>query len=258
MNNFQEFTRAAKDLARNPLGIIALFILLVYGFACLVLGVAGKTMEAAERAPLIWFLVLFPAIVLIAFYRLVAKHHRKLYAPSDYRDESHFFDQQDGDMIVRQPSNNTSPAEVEDLLRLGDNSVVVGLNENAIRQDLEKRQLNSDSEESRVLVRQLAVAQSTIWFERTYNLIFGSQLRLLKHLNESRSPVDNEYVKGYFGVLQEKYPQEFSSWTPEHYLNFMLTSHLIEMKDDGIIITPEGSEFLVEIARRGLTENKGL
>lgn len=255
---FIEFARASRDLARNPLGIIALFILLVYGFACIVLGVSGKTMGASERAPLIWFLVVFPVIVLCAFYRLVAKHHRKLYAPGDYRDESHFFDQQDGSMIARQPSTGASPEEVEALLRLGEDSVVVRNNEDFIRQDLEKRNLKTDSEESRILIRQLALAQSTIWFERTYNLIFGSQLRLLKHLNETKRPVDNGYVKNYFLVQQQRFPEEFSSWTADNYINFMLNTRLVEQVGEGFIITPEGSEFLVELARRGFSEAKGL
>ena len=51
-------------LARNSLGIIALFIVLVYGFASLVTAFAGS-FTAAERLPLIYFLILFPVLVLI-------------------------------------------------------------------------------------------------------------------------------------------------------------------------------------------------
>jgi len=47
-------------------------------------------LNAPERLPLIWFLVLFPVLVLWTFYRLVTRHHRKLYAPGDYRDERLF------------------------------------------------------------------------------------------------------------------------------------------------------------------------
>jgi cytochrome c oxidase subunit IV len=86
-----EFSKAAQKLSRNPLGIIALFIVLVYGIAALVLGVSSNSLQANERLPLIYFLVFFPVIVLIAFYRLVSKHHVKLYAPHDFQDKEGFF-----------------------------------------------------------------------------------------------------------------------------------------------------------------------
>ncbi|OQA31214.1 MAG: hypothetical protein BWY57_02452 [Betaproteobacteria bacterium ADurb.Bin341] len=86
----KEFTDSAKSLTKNPLGIIGLFIVLVYGFACLVLAKSGEYLNPNERQPLVWFLVLFPICILVAFYRLVTKHHKKLYAPSDYRDEKLF------------------------------------------------------------------------------------------------------------------------------------------------------------------------
>jgi hypothetical protein len=87
----KDFGDTAKGLAKNPLGIIALFIVLIYGFSALVVG-ASSQLEAAERTPIIWFLVLFPCLVLGVFSWLVSRHHKKLYAPSDYKDESHFLE----------------------------------------------------------------------------------------------------------------------------------------------------------------------
>ncbi len=37
-----------------------------------------------------WFVVLFPILVLVCFYILVTRHHGKLYAPDDYRDDQSF------------------------------------------------------------------------------------------------------------------------------------------------------------------------
>ena len=64
---------------------------MVYGFACLVIGVGGASLESQERFPIVWFVVIFPVLVLGAFYRLVTAHHKKLYAPSDFKDEKLFF-----------------------------------------------------------------------------------------------------------------------------------------------------------------------
>lgn len=86
----KDITASAAKLARNPLGIIALFIVLVYGFACLALGAGGAVLDYAQRWALIGFLVLFPFVVLWLFYTLVTKHHWKLYAPTDFKREASF------------------------------------------------------------------------------------------------------------------------------------------------------------------------
>ena len=83
------FGETATSLARNPLGIIALFIVLVYGFASLVTAFAGS-FTSAERLPLIYFMILFPILVLGVFAWLVSKHSGNLYAPSDFKNEKNF------------------------------------------------------------------------------------------------------------------------------------------------------------------------
>jgi CheY-like chemotaxis protein len=88
-DQLQGFGNTAKSLARNPLGIIALFILLVYGFASLVTTFAGS-LSAYERIPLIYFLITFPVLVLGVFAWLVSKHSGKLFAPSDFKDEENY------------------------------------------------------------------------------------------------------------------------------------------------------------------------
>jgi len=90
MPELHTFSRSAQQLARNPLGVIALFIVLIYGFASSVVGLSG--LQAGERAPIVWFLVVFPVLVLGVFSWLVSRHHTKLYSPSDYRQDSSFIE----------------------------------------------------------------------------------------------------------------------------------------------------------------------
>lgn len=87
----ETFGKTATSLSRSPLGIIALFIVLVYGIAGLVLAFAGSSLPEGDRWPLVWFLALFPILVLIVFAWLVAQHHTKLYAPRDFPDRDGFF-----------------------------------------------------------------------------------------------------------------------------------------------------------------------
>lgn len=89
--NIATAAKAAKPLAHNPLGIIALFLALVDGIAAVALGVTTGSLSAALQAVLVWFIVLFPAVVLIVFYLLVTRHHTKLYAPKDYESPDGFF-----------------------------------------------------------------------------------------------------------------------------------------------------------------------
>ncbi len=80
---------AATSLSRNPLGIIALFIILIYGTASLVIS-SSNLQSPSERIPLVYFLVIFPVLVLGAFTWLVMKHSPKLFGPSDFRDEENY------------------------------------------------------------------------------------------------------------------------------------------------------------------------
>lgn len=89
MNTLKEFVDTAKALSKNPLGIIALFIVLIYGFAALVVGASGQ-LGPDERYPIVWFLVVFPVIVLGVFGWLVSQHYEKLYAPRDYNSDDAF------------------------------------------------------------------------------------------------------------------------------------------------------------------------
>jgi hypothetical protein len=84
-------SKQARDLSRNPLGIIALFIVLVYGIAALFFGLSASKLENPEKILIVLFLISFPFVVLFVFYRLVTKHHTKLYAPKDFFESGDFF-----------------------------------------------------------------------------------------------------------------------------------------------------------------------
>ncbi len=86
-DNLGTMGETAKALSRNPLGIIALFLVLVYGMAALVLAAAAGGLGGVERVLLVLFLVGFPPAVLWVFRDLVMNHTGKLYSPGDIADE---------------------------------------------------------------------------------------------------------------------------------------------------------------------------
>lgn len=98
---------------RNPLGIIALFLTVIYGIAGYVLSNGFSNLHGyCERLPLIYFIVFFPIIVLWVFYRLVVKYNEKLYAPKD-------FDNQDG--FLEANGKNIKPNQLSETLKHSEN-----------------------------------------------------------------------------------------------------------------------------------------
>lgn len=82
------FFSAAPSLARNPLGIVALALVLVYAIAGVAFVTSGDGLN--ERNPLLWFIVVFPLLVMGVFAWLVATQSSKLYSPRDFKDEKNF------------------------------------------------------------------------------------------------------------------------------------------------------------------------
>ena len=91
MTDVREFSNAARGLSKSPLGIIALFLVLVYAVASLVISFAKPEFFQNASHPVVVFLAAFPVIVLFVFAYLVARHHQKLYAPHEFKNQEHFF-----------------------------------------------------------------------------------------------------------------------------------------------------------------------
>lgn len=81
IENFNSFTK-------NPLGIIALSLIIVEAIASIV--ISFSSLPDMQNMILIVFIVIFPFTVLVVFYILVTKHHSKLYSPSDFTNEDNF------------------------------------------------------------------------------------------------------------------------------------------------------------------------
>ena len=62
----KEFGDIAVKLSRNPLGVLSLCFVLVYGIAGLTC--ASSSLHNEQGSVLVWFVVLFPIAILAAFY----------------------------------------------------------------------------------------------------------------------------------------------------------------------------------------------
>lgn len=117
------FFNTTKSLSRNPLGIISLFIALVYAISGIVISFAKPEFYSNPYHPIIIFMVVFPVIVLVCFAHLVTRHHTKLYAPVDFENQEDFFrgvkipDKLDFDVAGAVTSDSSGTVQTTDAIR---------------------------------------------------------------------------------------------------------------------------------------------
>ena len=143
------------------------------------------------------------------------------------------------------------------MLEIVGKSPVISEYEKLIRADLESRGLTYDTATARVLVRHLAGTQLLLKLEQVYSLIFGSQIQLLKRLNEvAGRGRDEDYVVDFIDEAMLRDPKIFERWTHEDYLHFLVTNSLVTIQDKSLHITGLGVEFLTWMTRTGRNENR--
>lgn len=102
-----------ENFIRNPLGIIALFLSVIYGIAGYVISNGFSFLHGCcERLPLIYFIVFFPVVVLVAFIYLVVKHNEKLYAPKDFDNQDGFLEANGKKIKPNEPDETLVHSEI--------------------------------------------------------------------------------------------------------------------------------------------------
>ena len=148
---------------------------------------------------------------------------------------------------------------VQQLLEVIGNSIVITDIEGRVKNELKERGLNADGDTVKVLIRHLAGTQLLWSFEQIHNLIFGSQIFLLKKLNEVAGQGRSlAFVSGHIDHFKALYPDRLGEWSFDQYLEFMFGRLLIVRHGDQIHITNLGVEYLTWVARNGRSENNPL
>lgn len=151
------------------------------------------------------------------------------------------------------------PEAAQQLLDVIGNSIVITEIEGHVRAELKKKGLNTEGDTVKVLIRHLAGTQLLLSFEQIHNLIFGSQIFLLKKLNEvAGQGRPFSFVCSHIDHVKTLYPDAFSEWSYDQYLEFIFGRLLIIRHGDQIHITNLGVEYLTWLARSGRSENNPL
>ncbi|HHT9135277.1 MAG TPA: hypothetical protein ACFYD2_10280 [Candidatus Avalokitesvara rifleensis] len=144
----------------------------------------------------------------------------------------------------------------EELMRAFD-SVVLLEQEKNIKEDIEKRGLVQDEEIKKVLIRVLAANQIELLCEKTYRMIYGSQIKILQHLNYKGVLGDTlENIKKFYDYAVTAYPHHYQGDTFDRYIKFLADSFLIQIEGENVKITPFGIEFLGYLVKGGLLTEK--
>lgn len=153
----------------------------------------------------------------------------------------------------------TDPAAVQQLLDVVGNSIVITDFEGRIKNELITKGLSTNEDSIKVLIRHLAGTQLLLSFEQIHSLIFGSQIFLLKKLNEvAGQGRPFSFVKNYFDHVKSLYPDALGDWSYDQYLEFIFGRSLIISHNEQVHITNLGVEYLTWMARNGRREENPL
>jgi len=147
------------------------------------------------------------------------------------------------------------PSPADELLKAFDNALLLQ-RENFIQAELERLQINSGPDRERVLIRLLAGLAVVQGFERTYTLIWGSQIFALQFLNSAGS-VSIELLRPWYDQAAAREPELYAAYTFDQWLGFLQMSLLVLRAGDTVSVSLEGREFLKYLLHQGYSLYKG-
>jgi len=157
-----------------------------------------------------------------------------------------------------QREKQKTEAAQELLLAIGD-SIVLRDIEGSIRLDLMERGLETEGDTVKVLIKHLGATKILLVFEQIHNLIFGSQIYLLKKLNEVVGQGQKrDFFAAHFDHVKGLFKEDLGGWSFEQYMAFPIGRSLVTVDRDTYHITNLGVEYLTWITRSGRSENRPL
>lgn len=122
---------------------------------------------------------------------------------------------------------------------------------------LDEKYQNDPDKAKNLLISELATAYFNFRCQSVYNLIFGSQIQLLKSLNNNRDTgLSKAQANEHYNVIINNYPTPLSKWNIDNYLHFLTQSKLITLENESYKITHFGVDFLIWLLWSGLPDNK--
>ena len=154
--------------------------------------------------------------------------------------------------ISSQKSSTEEKLSYEQLMKAFD-SVVLREQEENIKKELENFTFPGEQEKINVLVKYLASTRIALRFSYTEKSIWGSQIRILEFLNSKVDGATEEEVKAFYDIAAKAFPETFSNYSFDKYINFLTSHILIVKKNSNLLITNLGRDFLTYLVNTGNT-----
>jgi hypothetical protein len=154
------------------------------------------------------------------------------------------------------PSKNTGAgSNLENLLKnFNDNSLKFV--DKIIEKETSLSRIKDPKDKVKVLTDYSKLLVFIVNFNRTYNLIYGSQLDILFYLETNKSS-KKSFLKKYYDKAVDLYPDVYNNYNFNQYLYFLESSNLTENIDDvQVKLTDFGKDFLKYIYDSGLSTKR--
>jgi len=125
----------------------------------------------------------------------------------------------------------------------------------AISQESEFKTLQTAEEKVERLTNYACVIYIMRHFDIIYNSIFGSQIRILEHVN-SHSSQTKASVKFIYEHAKQNNPRFFETYSYDEYLAFLFNFNLLRKDDDILSVTILGVDFLKYLTEMNKDVNK--
>lgn len=114
--------------------------------------------------------------------------------------------------------------------------------------------LIDQAQRENTLIRAVAVHQLRAGHEFIYNRMYGSQIQLLKQLNELGGTASIDL----FNYLYDDKSKYYSNYSFLDWIGFLVSANMIVISGSNAVLTVFGRDFLLYIVNQGLAEQKPL
>lgn len=146
------------------------------------------------------------------------------------------------------PTDKDATIEESSLL---DSSPLIERRKNTLKADLKTRGMEIDNKTSTFLLDAFAKLEFIHFFDDVYNVIFGSQIKLLIRLESNKEGLNNNQITlNFYKPAAINYPEIYKNYNYELYIHYLAGREFIYFEEDVWKIKDVGIEFVKYLRKK--------